>query len=75
MKLTFDQKMPSQAPLPENWRNDRRLILGAHAFCQAKRQGRCKLKLSFSGEMLLFCAQPHFKESEFRASYTYSLHT
>ncbi len=36
MKLTFDQKMPSQAPLPENWRNDRRLIPGAQAFCQAR---------------------------------------
>jgi hypothetical protein len=41
-----------------------------------KRQSWRKLKLSFSGEMLLFCAQPHFKEAAFRASYTHGkLHT
>jgi hypothetical protein len=41
-----------------------------------QRQGRRKLTLSFSGEMLLFCAQPHFKEAEFRASYAHGkLHT
>jgi hypothetical protein len=38
-------------------------------FLLGKRQGWRKLKLSFSGEILLFCAQPHFKEAEFRASY------
>jgi hypothetical protein len=45
-------------------------------FLPGKRQGWRKLKLSFSGEMLLFCAQPHFKEAEFRASYAHGkLHT
>jgi hypothetical protein len=41
-----------------------------------QRQGWRKLKLSFSREMLLFCAKPHLKEAEFRASYTHGkLHT
>jgi hypothetical protein len=41
-----------------------------------QKAGRPKLTLSFSGEMLLFCAQPHFKEAEFRASHTHGkLHT
>jgi len=41
-----------------------------------QRQGWCKLKLSFSGEMLPFCAQPHFKKAKYRAIYMHGkLHT